>query len=212
MVVADDELLDVYDEWGAHLGVERRDVVHRDGLWHRGFHLWVVSGDEVLLQRRAAGKQTHPGMLDATAAGHVGAGETIVDGGRREVLEELGVEYPETRLVPLGVRATTDRVGPGGRLVNREFQHVYVVADPRPLEGWTALDHEELDGLVAVRLADFTALTHRLVAGPWPARAWDGTRVTPVEVGAGEVIGPAELRSLAIMLQRFARGERPLAI
>lgn len=207
-----DELLDVYDEWGAHLGVERRDVVHRDGLWHNGFHLWVVSGDDVLLQRRAAAKQTHPGMLDATAAGHVGAGETIVGGGLREVREELGVTYAPRQLVALGVRTTTDRVGPGGRLVNREFQHVFLAADPRPLAGWTALDDEELDGLVALRLTAFTELTHGLAPGPWPGRAWDGAHVRAVQVAAGELIGPAGLRSLAIMLDRFARGERPLAI
>lgn len=206
------ELLDVSDEWGAHLGVERRDVVHRDGLWHHAFHLWVVSGDEVLLQRRSMAKQTHPGLLDATAAGHIGAGETVLAGGMREVREELGVAYPAEALVPLGVRALSDRVGPGERLVNREFQHVYVVADPRPLEDWTALDPEEVDGLVALRLADFTALTHALAPGPWAARAWDGRRAATTEVVTSEVIAPGELRPLAIMLERFARGERPLAI
>ena len=206
------ELLDVYDEWGTHLGVEGRDVVHRDGLWHHGFHLWVVAGDEVLLQRRSARKLTHPGLLDATAAGHIGAGEDVLAGGMREVGEELGVAYPESELVPLGVRAMSDRVGPGDRLVNREFQHVYVVADARPLEAWTALDREELDGLVALALADFTALTHRLAPGPWRARAWDGARVSAVELDAAEVLGADALRPLAIMLERFARGERPLAI
>lgn len=210
--MADGELLDVYDEFGTHLGVERRDVVHRDGLWHRGFHLWVVSGDDVLLQRRSTAKQTHPGMLDASAAGHIAAGEDVLAGGLREVAEELGVIYPVDALVALGVRAVSDRVGPGGRLVNRELQHVYVVRDDRPLEAWTALDAEELDGLVALALADFTALAHGPGPGPWAAKAWDGERVTATAVARGEVIDGVYLRVLAIMLERFARGERPLAI
>ena len=210
--MVDDELLDVLDEWGAHVGVERRDVVHRDGLWHRGFHLWVVSRGEVLLQRRSAAKQTHPGMLDASAAGHIGAGEAVLAGGLREVAEELGVAYPAEALVPLGVRAVCDRVGPDGRLVNRELQHVYVVRDERPLEAWTALDRVELDGLVALSLADFTALAHGPAGGPWPARAWDGERVTATAVERAEVIDGVYLRVLAIMLERCARGERPLAI
>ena len=86
------ERLDVLDELGAHVGVERRDVVHRDGLWHRCFHLWVLSGGGVLLQRRAADKDAFGGMLDATAAGHLLAGESVADG-VREAEEELGVAF-----------------------------------------------------------------------------------------------------------------------
>ncbi len=210
--MADDEPLDVWDEWGGHLGVERRDVVHRDGLWHVGFHLWVVSGGEVLLQRRSPRKDTHPGMLDATAAGHVGAGEDAVAGGLREAAEELGVTYEAKQLVELGVRAVTDRVGEGGRLLNREFQHVHAVLDPRPLDAWTGFDRDEVDGLVALGLADLGALAGGEGAGPWPARAWDGVHVTRAEVTREEVIPGAYLPVLAIMLERLARGERPLAI
>ncbi|MBA2348095.1 MAG: NUDIX hydrolase, partial [Solirubrobacterales bacterium] len=72
-----DERLDVYDELGVHLGVKARGAVHRDGDWHRCVHLWVLSGDAVLLQRRGRHKASWPGALDATAAGHVAAGESV---------------------------------------------------------------------------------------------------------------------------------------
>ena len=88
----DDELLDVVDEHGRRLGVKRRGDVHRDGDWHLAFHLWVVRPDGVLLQRRAATKASWPGRLDATAAGHLLAGEAVRDG-LREAEEELGVAY-----------------------------------------------------------------------------------------------------------------------
>ena len=86
-VGTDDEILDVFDEGGRHLGTKRRADVHRDGDWHLAFHLWVVAPAGVLLQRRARGKSSWPGFLDASAAGHLLAGETIRDG-LREVDEE----------------------------------------------------------------------------------------------------------------------------
>lgn len=203
------ELLDIYDELGAHLGVKERAEVHRDGDWHRCVHLWVLSGDAVLLQRRGRGKASWPGALDATAAGHVGAGESVAAGGAREIAEELGVAYPPEALVELGVRAIVDC---SQDMVNREFQHVWLAADPRPLTAWTAMDRGELDGLVRLGLADFSALVHGPESGPWPAEAWDGERATSVPVARDEVIPGAYLPALTIMLERFAAGLRPLAI
>lgn len=204
-----DELLDVWDARGAWLGVKPRSAVHSDGDWHRCYHLWVVSGDGVLLQRRGRHKASWPGMLDATAAGHIGAGEEVEGGGAREVLEELGVAYPPGKLALLGVRAMEDR---SGGLLNREFQHVYAVADSRPLEAWTDWDRSELDGLVRLGLADFTALTRGAGPGPWPARAWDGARVSDLRLARDEVLPAPYLASLARALEHFRRGERPLPL
>jgi len=204
-----EERLDVFDELGKWIGVGSRGAVHREGSWHRCFHLWVVCGDAVLLQRRGRQKTSWPGRLDATAAGHVLAGESVAAAGVREVREELGVDYPPGALVPLGVRPIVDHSG--GR-VNREFQHVFLVADPRPLTGWTALNREELDGLVRIALSAFTALVHGPGAGPWSAEAWGGERVEAVTVHRDEVLAARYLPALTIMLERFAQGQRPLAI
>lgn len=204
-----DELLDVYDDVGTHVGTKGRAAVHRDGDWHRCVHLWVVSGDSVLLQRRGAEKASWPGALDATAAGHLGAGESVEVGGAREIVEELGVAFTSGQLVPLGVRSIIDR---SGGLVNREFQHVFLARDDRPLTAWKDLEWAELDGLVQVDLTAFSELVHGLAAGPWPAEAWDGTRIARVEIARDEVIPGSYLPVLTVMLERFARGERPLAI
>lgn len=203
------EPLDVLDELGARVGVERRDVVHRDGLWHRCFHLWVVSGDGLLLQRRARGKDTFPGMLDATAAGHLLAGESVADG-VREAEEELGVPFDLAALEDLGERTVVDHPLPG--MTNREFQHVFLVRDDRPLEAWTAFDREEVAGLAWLGVDDLTRLVFGDGPGPWSGQEWDGRRVVPAAIAREELIPATYLRTLAIMLGRFARGERPLAI
>jgi isopentenyldiphosphate isomerase len=204
----DEELLDVVDEHGRHRGTKRRGDVHRDGDWHLAFHLWVVSPAGVLFQRRAAGKASWPGYLDASAAGHLLAGEAIADG-LREAEEELGVAYAFAALTPLGVHRVAEEQ-PGG-IVNREHQHVFGVVDDRPLAGWDAFDRTEVDGLVLVGHDDFAALAGALAGGgdgddeiAVPARAWDGTAERPVTVGPGEVVPAPYLATLAPPLRALA--------
>lgn len=61
-------------------------VRHRDGCY--------------LLMRRAASKKIYPGCWEATAGGSVLAGETALEGARRELREETGIENAE--LTPMG--------------------------------------------------------------------------------------------------------------
>jgi isopentenyldiphosphate isomerase len=205
--MADDELLDVFDDRGWHAGVKRRGDVHRDGDWHLAFHLWVVRPDGVLFQRRASTKDSWPSFLDASAAGHLLAGEAVQDG-LREAEEELGTVYQFDELEPLGVHRVADPERSG--IQNRELQHVFVVRDERPLEQWTAFDRVELDGLVLVDHDDFTALATGAVDGdvsstpPVQGRAWDGTRVQDVSIEASEVVPAPYLPLIARELRRVA--------
>jgi isopentenyldiphosphate isomerase len=199
-----DELLDVFDDRGWHRGVKERAAVHRDGDWHLAFHLWVVNPGGVLFQRRARDKASWPGYLDASAAGHLIAGEAIRDG-LREADEELGAAYAFDDLEPLGVHRV-DEVERSG-LVNRELQHVFGIRDDRPLAQWTDFDRVELDGLVLVGHDGFAALAAALQDGGAPnvpARAWDGTTVEDVAVTAAEVVPAPYLAEIAPMLRRLA--------
>jgi isopentenyldiphosphate isomerase len=189
----DDELLDVFDEQGRHVGTKRRADVHRDGDWHLAFHLWVVRAEGVLLQRRAASKASWPGRLDASAAGHLLAGEAIRDG-LREAEEELGVAYSFERLTPLGVHRVADGERDGAN--NRELQHVFAIRDERPLDAWTAFDRVELEGLVLVGHEGFAALAAG-APGAVPGTAWDGERLAPVSVTAAELVPTPYLAALA---------------
>jgi isopentenyldiphosphate isomerase len=191
--VADDELLDVLDEAGVRSGVKARADVHRDGDWHVAFHLWVVGAGGVLLQRRASGKASWPGRLDATAAGHLVAGERVADG-LREAEEELGVAWAFGDLVPLGVHRVEDSERPG--VVNRELQHVFGVRDDRPLHAYDRFDRTELDGLVLVDHPGFAALAAGRAAAV-DALAWDGERVRRTTVRAVELVPSPYLGSLA---------------
>jgi hypothetical protein len=190
-------MLDTYDATGTRqLGTRSRADVHRDGDWHRAFHLWVASAGGVLFQRRAAGKDTFPGMLDASAAGHLTAGEQIADG-LREVQEELGVAYALDQLVDLGVHRVEDRPTP--QMTNREFQHVFAVRDERPLQAWTDFDRGELAGVVLVSHPGYAGLV--IARAAVEAHEWDGETVRAVVLQPDEVVPAPYLAAISPALR-----------
>lgn len=82
------EYLDIYDEEGNYLGYETREIVHRDGLWHKTVQNWLYTKDgKVLFQIRKDN-----GKFYTTASGHVDKGETIEEAFAREIKEEIGLD------------------------------------------------------------------------------------------------------------------------
>jgi len=153
------ELFDLYDESGRPLGVTKpRARVHEDGDWHRSVHLWVVlmaaAGPLILLQRRSLTKDSHPGAVDVSVAGHLRAGETYA-AGVREAVEEIGLVVEPGDLVRLGTRRNVARRG--ADYLDRELQEVFFVCSPASLEQLRP-DTHEVAGVLAVALPDAQAL------------------------------------------------------
>lgn len=86
------ELLDVIDEYNNLTGkVEDKDIIHKNGIYHREIAIWIMNEKgEVLLQKRASTKKQNPNKWGLTA-GHIDAGETVENAMRRETLEEIGI-------------------------------------------------------------------------------------------------------------------------
>jgi isopentenyldiphosphate isomerase len=140
-MAATDELLDVLNESGSATGrTKARAQVHRDGDWHRVFHLWIVRDDGTLvLQRRSRHKDLEPNKVDVTVGGHIRAGESVFDAAR-EVEEELGLEVGPERLSFLGTwRSERGYAG----ATDREFQEVFALVNDWPLESYS-LDCREV--------------------------------------------------------------------
>jgi len=143
------EYLDIYNSKGEHLGIELRKVVHQKGLWHKTFHCWIVFKNEkgevcVLMQKRAATKDSAPNKLDACVAGHYSAGEDIL-GGIREFKEETGIDIEVKDLIPLGIRVTVSDFKENS--INKEFQEVFFINKTVPLSNFV-LPPEEVAGMV----------------------------------------------------------------
>jgi isopentenyldiphosphate isomerase len=182
-----DEKVDVLDARGEKTGrVAWKSEAHRLGLWHRCFHCWIVApetpsaGPYLFVQRRAAGKDTWPNRLDVTVGGHLGAGESTLDG-LREVEEELGLSVMADELVSLGTRKAEKEIPAG---LDREFQEVFLLVrslSPADLR----LGEEEVAAVVRLRLDDVEALYR---GARVPAEEWAGGETSSVSVRLADFI------------------------
>ena len=172
--MADDtEILDLLDEHGKPTGETKvRAEVHRDGDWHRAFHLWVMHPDGyVLLQRRSGTKDLAPGKVDVSVGGHLRAGEIWLDA-LREAEEEIGLEVGPADVEFLGTERS-DRRYPDGS-IDRELQDVYVTLVPgRALHDY----HLRCDEVLVLYEAPLARAIELYRDGrPLPVAGWDCQR------------------------------------
>ncbi len=121
-----DDLVEIWDKTGKPTGqTALKSEAHMQGWFHPTVHVWFYTrAGQVLLQKRAQGKDTFPGLWDVSVAGHVHAGETPMECALRETAEEIGLSIPAESLEFLG-RFTSEQAHPGD-IVDREFQYVYL--------------------------------------------------------------------------------------
>lgn len=104
------EMFDIIDADGNKTGaIKERGVVHREGALHATSHIWIArknqkSGYDILLQKRSACKDSHPGCYDISSAGHIGAGDEALASALRELEEELGIQARPEDLIEFGVQ------------------------------------------------------------------------------------------------------------
>ncbi|AIQ64491.1 hypothetical protein PSTEL_16660 [Paenibacillus stellifer] len=156
------ERFDIYDKHRNPIGTDTRENVHARGLWHQTFHCWVLNqvvGEKgsLLFQLRHKDKDTFPGKLDTSCAGHLQAGETVKDG-VRELKEELGLDIPFEQLEYCGTCTEESRPSPG--IIDNEFSSVFLYVSSQPLEAYD-FQREEISGLFFVDVLAF----QKLVAG-----------------------------------------------
>ncbi|MEI4231543.1 isopentenyl-diphosphate Delta-isomerase [Roseovarius sp. D22-M7] len=132
-------------ENGVLMPVEKVEV-HRRGLRHKAVSVFVMHGNEVLLQRRALGKYHTPGLWANTCCTHPHWNEAPAHCAQRRLREELGLEG-----LTLGHRNQVEyRADVGNGLIEHELVDIFVAqvpariaVDPDPDEvmeaAWTAM-------------------------------------------------------------------------
>ena len=109
--------------------VEKMEV-HQRGLRHKAVSVFVMDGENVLLQRRALGKYHTPGLWANTCCTHPNWDESSVDCAVRRLREELGI----TGLYP-NLRDTVEyRADVGGGLVEHEVVDIFIALADRNLK------------------------------------------------------------------------------
>ena len=144
------ELIDVLTPEGAFSGVRKpKPDIHRDGDWHRAAHIWIVTNDgRILLQKRSLRKENNPGLWDVSAAGHVSAGESVIDSAVREAGEELGLRIDASELRHIATLRESSVLN-GGTYFDNEIHEVYLVRRDVDLSS-LKLQAEEVDDVALV--------------------------------------------------------------
>lgn len=137
------EMIDVLNEDGSQNGsVVSKKEVHEKGLWHRAAHVWFVNNkNEILLQKRQKNIESHPDKWDISAAGHLSAGDTKLQGALREVEEELSVELEEKDLIRIG-EVRNESTQHEGKYINKEYVDIYVVCKDLPINDFVIQESE----------------------------------------------------------------------
>jgi isopentenyl-diphosphate Delta-isomerase len=128
---AAEEQLILVDERNRATGCAGKTVVHRAGLLHRAFSIFIVDHrGRIVVQQRSANKYHSAGLWANSCCGHPRPGERTVSAARRRLDEELGL----TSALSFGFYARY-QADLGNGMHENEFVYVYfgrLRSDPKP--------------------------------------------------------------------------------
>ena len=165
------------DSQGVEIGTAEKMDAHRYPRLHRAFSVFVFnSTGEMLLQRRAPGKYHSPGKWSNACCGHPRPGEDPLDGARRRLEEEMGLDCALTEAFRFTYRADLGR-----DLVEYEYDHVFTgfsdaapVPDATEADAWCWLPMKEvlqsLESQPALYTAWFGIAMHEMLNRGLPER------------------------------------------
>ncbi|WP_406683991.1 NUDIX domain-containing protein [Seonamhaeicola sp. MEBiC1930] len=156
-----DERIDIVDAKGIPTGQsELKSVIHKKGLYHNTAHIWFyTTKGEILLSQRSSKKVICPLMWDVSVAGHIDAGESIIQGAIREIQEEISLTISETDLKTIGVFECFQSYDNG--INDNEFHNTFIAKFNAPLAELTP-QKGEVEALKLVTFAEFQKLIDTL--------------------------------------------------
>lgn len=165
------ELFDILNEDGSKTGiVKERGVAHREGALHGTVHIWIVrkndkSGYDVLLQKRSANKDSHPGCYDISSAGHISAGDERMESALRELWEELGLSVQPEQLELFGTTYVKfEKTFYGKRFRDNEISSDFVYRQPVDIDKLNLQESEVSE----VRWMDYEECRQKVAQGTMP--------------------------------------------
>ena len=154
------------------IGYGEKMEVHRKGLLHRAFSVFLFHGDHLLIQQRAAGKYHCAGLWANTCCSHPRAGQSLEDAAAQRLTEECGIARVPLREAGSFVYRSVFRNG----LTEYELDHVFV----GEYGGAFSPDPDEIAELRYVPLAE---LKEDMIASPEKYAPWFFTAIGIAEAG-----------------------------
>ena len=122
MVFDMNEFVILVDKDDNEIGKEEKLTVHRNGLLHRAFSIFIFNDhEELLLQRRAFDKYHSGGLWTNTCCSHPRPGEDLVAAAHRRLKEEMGFDCDLHKINKFLYLAEFSN-----GLIENELDHVFV--------------------------------------------------------------------------------------
>ncbi|WP_274475626.1 NUDIX hydrolase [Mangrovimonas aestuarii] len=159
----EDEYIDILNPDGTPTGKSTlKSEAHLKGLYHNTAHVWFYTKDkQILLAQRAASKSICPLLWDVSVAGHVDAGESVIDAALRETREELGHTITQNDLQFIGAYDCFQSY-PNG-IQDNEFHHTFISELKADIETLN-FSKEEVEALKLVSVDEFKNLLKHSVS------------------------------------------------
>ena len=148
-----DEYIDILNKKGESTGETcLKSEAHKKGIYHASAHIWIFDNDKnVLIQKRAANKDTFPNLWDISVAGHISAGEAPLTSALREVEEEIGMIISKEQLHFIGTSKKS--VQHHANLIDNELHYIYVCEIAFNINS-LKIQKEEVSALQSIHLND----------------------------------------------------------
>ena len=166
-----EERLILIDEKNRATGFGTKTAVHRAGLLHRAFSIFIVDDQgRILLQKRSAEKYHSGGLWANSCCGHPRPGEATPAAARRRLTEEIGIAAPLSFGFFSRYRAQLD-----GGMQENEFVYAYfgpLTGEPQPdpaeVSAVEFVAPEELRRRIARQPGHFTYWLRHYVQNHYP--------------------------------------------
>ena len=132
-------MLILVDENDKQMGTMGKMEVHRKGLLHRAFSVFIINEkNELLLQQRALSKYHSPSLWTNTCCSHQHEGETSTQAAKRRLNQEMGMNTSLEFLFSFIYKAEFEN-----GLIEHEYDHVFIgrsnqnpKVDKNEVESW----------------------------------------------------------------------------
>lgn len=150
-------LVDIYDN---EIETCSKDLAHKEGKLHRAFSVFLINGNKMLLQKRAATKYHTPSLWTNACCSHPKLRENVVLSAEKRTFEELGinVKLNEVYSFMYFYKFKED-------LIEYEYDHVML----GNFEGEVTLDPEETS---EVKWVEFETLAQWMKNSPKEFTPW----------------------------------------
>ena len=157
-----EEYIDVLDENGNYTGKSKeRNAVHKDGDWHKVIQLFIINGNNILLQQRSLKKKSDPGKWCATASGHISAGESSYETVIKEFNEELGISIDNDKLKLIDTfKSPTTTYCKDMVIYNNHFVDLYISTQEINIED-LILQKDEVEQVKFFSIDEFRKMVER---------------------------------------------------